>query len=311
VSAIVGAYCAAPPGAADDPSVEARWYAALRAEPLIGGLELPFTGTVHPAGPDHLAELLDPDWRSVVTDIPLADARSRADPRYGLASTDTVGRAQALEDARRLFEEVAALDERIVAVELHSAPPVRGGFSSARIFAESLTQIAQWSWADVTVCIEHVDAPTAGRPPVKGFLTLAEEIDAVKTASERSGRRIAQSVNWGRSAIEGRSALTPVENLRALRSAGTLGGLMFSGVAGAGPEAWLDAHLGMADADPGSLLTEHELHTALDEVDGAELAVFGVKMRPPATPERTARARMAAGLSALRAVERRRALRAG
>lgn len=274
---IVGAYCAAPPDLAARPDDETAWYQALAAESAITGLELPFAGTLHPGGVDRMFELLPPHWRNVVSDIPGTDRASRADRRYGLASEDEEGRSAAIADVRVLHGEVRRLAGLVSAVEVHSAPT--GGTADA--LARSLTQIGSWDWGEAALCLEHVDAATPDHPAEKGYLSLDDEIRAVARATEQTGVPIRQSINWGRSAIEGRSARTPAEHVAALREAGTLGGLIFSGAAAHGPEAWKDSHLGMSEADPGSLLGESELAATHRQTRGAALLFLGVKMRAP------------------------------
>lgn len=333
---LCGAYAAEPPRLADEPSAEDGWYAALRDEPLIGGLELPYRPGpgLHPRGIGRLAALLDRSWACVVTGIPGTDASARADPGYGLASDQPDGRRRALDDARALHDEVAALrrlaDDRIVrAVEFHSAPRTRGGHSSADRFAESLAEIASWGWGTVRLCVEHVDADAGWGEPEKGFLPLDEETGAVVAASRESGLGILQSVNWGRSAIEARSASGPVDHVSALRDAGTLGGIVFSGAAaetGPAGRAWQDAHLGLGCVsepdpsastpvhrsgrhtleDPGSLLTPAGIADTLDAAGPGTLVFLGVKMRAPSSvgSDPDIARRLAPSLAGLRSLER-------
>lgn len=277
MSGLVGAYCAAPADLAALPDREKAWYTALAAEDAISGLELPFADTVHPRGAAHLGSLLKPGWRNVLSDIPGTDRKSRADGRYGLASEDEFGRAAALADARALRETALALGPSVVAVELHSAPT--GG--TAQALTRSLAEIAQWDWGSAALCLEHVDALVAGHPAEKGYLSLTEEIRAATAATESTGTRILHSVNWGRSAIEGRSADTPLEHVRSLLRAGLLGGVVLSGAAATGPDRWRDAHLGMREEEPDSVLGLAELVAIRRAVADTGLLFFGAKMRAP------------------------------
>ncbi|QNA93775.1 DUF4862 family protein [Microbacterium sp. Se63.02b] len=96
-----------------------------------------------------------------------------------------------------------------------------------------------------------------------------------------------QSVNWGRSAIEGRSARTPVEHVRHLVRAGTLSGLMFSGAPStAGPlgAAWDDLHNPLRSDDPASLLDGGGVGMTLAEIDAASwdrMLFLGAKVQDP------------------------------
>ena len=76
------------------------------------------------------------------------------------------------------------------------------------------------------VTVEHCDSVAGPAPQQKGYLTLDDELEAL----QKAGEQFALTVNWGRSAIEGRSAGTPVEHVARARAAGRLGGVMFSGV---------------------------------------------------------------------------------
>jgi hypothetical protein len=316
---LYGAYCAAPAGLAKDPAAESGWYELLASEPLIGGLELGVARisgahkTLHPRGVRRLSELLDSGWQSVITDIPSTDASTRADGHYGLASADGDGRARAIADVRALFAQLGELQQllsaqAVVAVQLHSAPCTLGGGSSRDRFADSLAEIAGWNWGATRLCVEHVDAAHPDRSPEKGYLRLEDEIAAVAVSSERSGRDILQSVNWGRSAIEARSAAGPIEHLAALRKSGTLGGLIFSGATGAsvpGAYSWQDAHLATSESERASLLTPSALADALGETRNASLDFLGVKMRAPdgSTAETPFEARIAPGFAGLRLLD--------
>lgn len=277
MSGLIGAYCAAPADLAARPEQERAWYRSLAAEPSITGLELPFADALHPSGTAHLAGLLSPRWRNVVSDIPGTDRKSRADSRYGLASDDPEGRDAALADARRLNRAVVALGPTVVAVELHAAPT--GG--SAASLARSLDELSRWDWGPATLCLEHVDAAVPGHRAEKGYLRVEEETRAVLAAFQSTGVRVGQSVNWGRSAIEGRDAATPLRHLEAMDQAGTLVGVVLSGAAASGPDAWNDVHLGMRAHDPDSLLDAAHAHLIREAVAQRPLAFLGVKMRAP------------------------------
>jgi hypothetical protein len=307
---VYAAYNAMPAELKEDEGGEERWYGLLRDEPLIGGLELSFNGGLHAHGVSRLASLLAPDWRCVVTNIPGTLGRLGRDPRYGLASSSAEGREQAMADARQIHAEVAELKAElgasiVRAVELHSAPLAADGASSAGIFTDSLAEIASWEWGDVTIVIEHADALVPEHAPQKGFLSLDAEIDAVQTAAKRSGRRIRQSINWGRSAIETESAQGPLDHLGRLLASGTLAGLMFSG-ASAQPTprsaSWQDVHLAIDEAEPESILTRATMADALALVGDAPLEFLGVKVGALAGSE-SLEDRISAGFTTLHALD--------
>ncbi|KRA24533.1 hypothetical protein ASD65_08960 [Microbacterium sp. Root61] len=261
---VVGAYAASPAHRQWDPSAESAFFEALAATPGIGALELPWLGSIHPHDDGWLHRSLPATLRAVVTDIPYTMGRIGAAPAYGLASHDEDGRRAAIADVRLLLDDVRAFDDAqsrsvVGVVELHSAP--RGARGGVDPLVRSLTEIAGWEWGSVDLVLEHCDAWRDGQAPEKGFLDLSVELDAI----ERSGTPIGISLNWGRSAIEGHSADTPVAHAREAAERGLLRGFIASGAAATetafGP-AWIDAHLPFAPSPtiahgtPGSLMTE-------------------------------------------------------
>jgi hypothetical protein len=304
------AYNAASPTLAETPSDEEHWYALLAAEPLIGGLELGFTDTLHPHGAGRLATLLDPGWSSTVTTIPGTLAALRRGEPFGLASTSDEHRRRAVTAIARLLTEIrrlqSALGEQVIrAVLLHSAPAATPEASSPDLFTDSLTQIASWDWGDIRLALEHADALVPEHDAAKGFLPLEQEIGCAALASERSGRTIGHSVNWGRSAIETRSASGPLQHIRRLEAAGLLSGLVFSGASGeATPYSrpWEDVHLAVDTAEPASLLTARALRECLAAVGDRPLEFVGVKVGARGTAD-SAEERLAAGLATLHALD--------
>jgi hypothetical protein len=255
--------------------------------------------------------LLRPDWQNVITNIPGTIAAVAGDPRYGLASTSDEGRRAAVDDVRALHADVTAMraalgDAAVLAVELHSAPVAGLGASSAELFSDSLAEIAGWDWGAARLVVEHADALVGWHAPQKGWLSLDAEIDATRRATERTGRSIAHSVNWGRSAIETESADGAQDHLRRLLAADALAGFMVSGAA---PEAtarstpWQDVHLAVDTIEPESLLTELALDRALETIAGADLLYVGVKVGRAADAT-TSSERLAPGLATLRTLDR-------
>jgi len=284
----LGAYALVAGLPADD---ETPAYAAL-ADLGIAGIELPVGAA--DAGSSWFGRNVHPDWDLVVTCIPTVMQRLGKDPAYGLASTDADGRRAALDDvavardlARRLADDSGR--QRVRAVQVNSAP--RGDLASLDAFARSLDELGSWDLAGATIAVEHCDAPRPGRPFSKGFLEVADELTAL---GGRPAGQFGLTVNWGRSAIEGRSTATPVEHVRAAAEAGLLAGVMFSGVTGspaATPvwgEPWDDGHMAPRGDDPALAISSESL-LGPDEVAetlraaGPGLGYVGVKVtvRPP------------------------------
>lgn len=295
---IVAAYAAVPPGAFE-PKAEAAVYTGLEALG-VSGLEQPFFGGLHRHDEGFLLGQLRPDWDVVLTTLPGTMDRMKEDPDFGLASADGGGRSRALrfmEEARRAVERInARLGRRGVrAVQVHSAPRPS---PSRDAFARSLSELRGWDWQGATLLTEHCDAARADGAHDKGFLSLADEVAAVR--GSEGPTPAACSLNWGRSALEGRSAEAPLEHIARVKAANLYGGLFFSGVTPAHPEygAWRDSHAPFATACPASLLTPMAAAQALA---GGTPPLLGLKVQPlPASLDVPARlAVVADGLGAL------------
>ncbi|MBI5594840.1 MAG: DUF4862 family protein [Elusimicrobia bacterium] len=271
----LAAYAATAPGPFD-PAGEGALYEALAGLPLAG-LEQPFFGSLHRHDEGWLLGRLKPGWTFVLTTLPGTMERLKANRRFGLASRDEGGRHAALgfmEEARQAVGRLNARMGRpsVLAVELHSAP--RPDPCPER-FAESLRTLASWDWSGATLMVEHCDAARPDGAHDKGFLSLKAELAVVQSVPGA-----AVSLNWGRSALEGRSERTPLEHIAAARSAGLLGALFFSGVTPAHPDygAWRDSHAPFSTACPESLLTPADASKAVSEARGVPLV--GLKIQP-------------------------------
>ncbi|MHB1063094.1 MAG: DUF4862 family protein [Georgenia sp.] len=300
----LGAYALA---AGLEPEAVAALYRLL-AELPIAGLELPLSAADGRSSWFH-THVRD-DWDLVVTCIPTTMQRLGIDPRYGLASRDDEGRRAALADVAAALVFAAELAEasgraRVRAVQVHSAP--RRENASVEALARSFDALGEAELSGARLVLEHCDAARPGRLFHKGFLEIDEEIAML------ADHDIAMAINWGRSAIEGRSPETPVEHVRAAAEAGVLGGVMFSGVADhvtAWGSAWDDSHMAPRGADPAleesaeSLLGSQQIAETLDAA-GPNLDYVGVKVtvRPE---DAGATARVAVALAALELLETRR-----
>lgn len=296
MSFYIGAYPAMPkpavPGAYE-PVVERRFFAALRTLEGIEGLELPFYGTLHPHNVGAYLDLLAPEWSYVLTGLPGTMNALAGDPFFGLASRATSGRAAAFEFCRRLREAVATLNGRfgrsvVRLVEIHTAPTqgMPGVVSSSEALIDSLREVRGWDWHGARLAIEHCDAYLPAQPPNKGFLVLRQELEAL--AATKGGRTPAGVVlNWGRSAVEGRGAETPLAHARSAREAGLLVGLMFSGACARDKVYgdWQDTHapfapaFGIRHGAERSELTA-ERAKAWFQAAGEGLTVLGLKIQP-------------------------------
>lgn len=278
---LLSAYVASPAFRAWDPHLEADLTAGLCALPDVAGLEVPWLGGIHPHDGDWFLREL-PAVELAVTPLPWVMGRCAAVPGYGLASADADGRRAALDDLRRLRDDVHRVAERsrarVTMIMLHSAPR---GVGSTDALRASLDELASWDIAGARLVIEHCDAVMAAHPFEKGFLSMDAEIQSIRA----SGAPVGLWMNWGRSLIETRDpAAVTIATARA-RETGLLRGLALSGVAAVdGPygAAWADAHLPFAEADPTSmsLLTPSAAVDALDAAGEVDRLGLKVSRRP-------------------------------
>ncbi len=299
----VAAYAAS---AALDEAAEAALYEGIAALG-VAGLEQPFFGALHRRDEGWLIGQIRPDWSLVVTTLPGAMDRLNDDKRFGLASADPDGRKRALdfaESARRAVETLhRELGRRAVrAVLLHSAPRLGGSGAKASLegFADSLTELRGRDWRGAALLVEHCDAAAPGRAPDKGFLRIEDDILAAKLSGGKTP--IGVAINWGRSALETRSAEGPLEHLARARQSNLLGALFFSGVTPAHPEfgSWRDSHAPFSTSCPQSLLTPAAAKAALAAAPDCPLIGLKLQTKPAtmAVPQRLAVIKD--GLNALR-----------
>lgn len=300
---LLGAYAMAPA----EPAAAEAFYAGV-AGLDISGLELPL-GLPGSAGlePTWFAHNVQPDWDLLVTCIPTVMGRLSTEAAYGLSSSDDDARRHALDDVARARDLAVRLaDEhgrrRVVAIQVHSAPGP--GHASTAAFARSLEEIVGWDLAGAEVLVEHCDARVPDQQAAKGFWSLADEIAAIGQVGH-----VGVSINWGRSAIEGRSAATALEHVTTATDAGVLRAVVLSGATGAvtpwGP-SWGDAHIPPRGQDPAlaasaaSLLGPAEIAATLDAAGSGTLVAVKVSVRPADAdvPTRLAVARAALDLVA-------------
>ncbi len=248
---IVGAYATAPSTLGWDKAKETSYYRALGEHPLVGGIEHPFTGRLHPHDELWFAENIASDWQVVFTTIPGVMARLSNNPKFGIASTDALGRDEALAFYQSARQAICKLNAHkghqvVTHIQLHSAPVNTANNASRQALMDSLTELSTWDWDGTKLVIEHCDAFNSEQLPQKGFLSLTDEIAAISQVNQQQGCDIGLSINWGRSAIEGLSIETPIEHIRQAKDAGLLTGLIFSGACDdpSSPYGlWQDAHM--------------------------------------------------------------------
>ena len=261
---LLSAYPLSPAHARWDPALEAALLPELCALPGVTGLEVPWMGAVHPHDPSWLLAHV-PAVPLAFTALPFVMRRLGEDSAYGLASPQAEGRAAAVADLRRVADDVARLTAEsaasVAVVMLHTAPRGNGDGDA---LSRSLEEVAAFDWSGARLVIEHCDAAVPGQAPEKGFLPLAAEIAAIRSADAPVGLWL----NWGRSVIELRDADAVTAQIADAAASGLLTGLAFSGAAPVespyGP-AWVDAHLPIAETHPASasLLDAAHVRTGL------------------------------------------------
>lgn len=289
-----------------DPAGEAALYQGL-ADLGVAGLEQPFYGTLHRRDEGWLIGQIHPDWTLVLTLLPGFFDLLERDQRYGLASIDLDGRRRALDFAESACAAVGALHGKlgrraVRAVLVHSAPRLGSpaARSSAEAFADSLSRLRALDWGGASLLVEHCDAYKPGQPPDKGFLSLADDLAAARLSSGPTP--IGVALNWGRSAVETRSAEGPVEHARFAAGEGLLGALFFSGVTPSHPEygEWRDWHAPFSTSCPESLLTPAAAKATLAAAGGCPIVGLKLQAKPASTPVAGRLALIGAGLAALR-----------
>ncbi len=280
----VSSYAATKRGSPWDRDAESTLFDGL-ARMDLAGLELPFYGRLHEHDDAWLLERLHLDWQFIVTLLPGTMDRLGKDPAFGLASPDPAGRQRALdfaESARRMVSHLRGYLglKAVAAVIIHSAPRQKSGAAkvSMKALAASLTELRSRDWSGAELLVEHCDAATKAHTADKGFLGLKDEIAAIKASKGATPVRVL--VNWGRSALETRSAAGPLAHIRTAKTSKLLAGLFFSGAA---PKdalygAWKDSHAPFDISCPASILTVNVAKAALKAA--GDIDYLGLKIQP-------------------------------
>lgn len=275
---IIGAYPCAPSFHQKSEQEEKEFWRLLADTPHIRGLEQPCHENLHAYGDEWLFRHTPGEWQIVVTAIPeTMRRRSGGNLAFGLASSDEEQRRACVEFHRHLLNKINAVNQRfankVISLELQAAP-LGGNADVAQAtdaFARSIKEIASWDWS-CSLVLEHCDAMNKPAPR-KGFLPLENVLDAL------AGYNIDVCINWARSAIEGRNTTLPLEHTQAVKAAGKLGALMFSGTATEGPYGeWTDLHTPFAPFCPESLLTVESAKELFNVADTAKLQFAGIKL---------------------------------
>ena len=290
---IIGAYATAPSLGIKDKLVERIFYEKLKQSlPEMRGLEIPFWGKeIHRFGSEFLLDIINPDWDNVLSCIPGTMSFLAKTSNFGLASDDNNGREKAIAMHKRANNFLHRMNDlygrkSIIAVQIVTAPsfPAKGVSSSLDSFLKSMDEILSWNWDNTKIVIEHCDASVSKQPFEKGFFDIENEIQALSRIS--SIYKVGITINWARSAIEGRSSDKPLEHLKLASKHKILSGLIFSGVSKSDEYYgdWKDTHMPFARSynvehyEKNSLLTLENITRSLECIDVEKLDYLGVKL---------------------------------
>jgi len=290
---IIGAYATAPSLYHNDKAVETDFYVKLKRDiPEIRGFEVPYWGKgIHQFGSEYLLDIIEPHWDNVLSCIPGTMGELGKNPKFGLASNDKEGRLAAVSMQKRVNEILHTMNDKysrksVIAVQMVSAPsfPVEGVSSSIDSFKQSLDEILSWDWGGARLVIEHCDASIPNQSFDKGFFRLEDEIDML--SSLQCEHKPGVTINWARSAIEGRNPEKPIEHLKLASQHNMLSGLMFSGVSDNDERygQWNDTHMPFARSfdvecfEEKSLLTLDNITKTLNSINVGMLDYLGIKL---------------------------------
>ena len=293
---IVGAYATSPNLFTWDEKSELIYFNLLKKIPSIRGLELPFWGeSLHPFDDQWLLSNLDSKWENVLTCVPGTMKYLETVPRFGLASVDDNSRKEAIRFYRIAFNCVNNLknhfgNKSVIGIYITSSPYQNDqkNYADRESFLMSLLELASWEWGNTNILIEHCDAFTKENPnPQKGFLSIENEISAIKQANDKCGSNIGILINWGRSVIEDRNVNGPIRHIKYAVQNKVLSGLMFSGTTANDNNlygAWSDLHMPPAPFsdyqyfEPQSLMTYENIKKSLSKCDMNALEILGLKL---------------------------------
>ncbi len=290
---LIGAYATAPSLGLDDVDLERQYYDRLiQSIPDIQGFEIPFFGEeIHRFGAEFLLEYIRPEWDHVLTCIPGSVKGVEKNPHFGLASADDLGRSDALKMHERANQMVRKINMHsgrpsVLAVHVATAPsvPVNGVTSSIDSLLISMNEILSWDWMGARIVIEHCDSYVGNHPFEKGFMSIDDEILALKSLPDNF--KVGLAINWARSAIEGRSPSAVIDHIKTAKKNKLLSGFVFSGTSDKDGTygAWKDSHMpfensyGIEHFEPSSLLTKNNIKNTFDALDLNGLDYIGVKL---------------------------------
>ena len=289
---IIGAYASAPSNIKCSLDQETLFYEKLiDKNHHIGGLEIPFFGNdINVFGTDLILRFIKKNWLNVLTCIPASFFSVQKDPEFGLASKNESSRMEAIKTHKKANKKLHYISDKLgynpfYSIHIASAPstPVKGVKSSYIQFYRSLEEICSWQWLGSRIKVEHCDhSITSGFK--KGFLSLDNEIKAIQKLNKSFNVGI--SLNWARSAIEGRGQNKVLEHIEIAKHNKLLHGFIFSGTSLRDKlyGSWNDNHMPFSKIfnvqyyEENSLLNYDNVKSTLQALSDTNLKYLGIKL---------------------------------
>ena len=152
----------------------------------------------------------------------------------------------------------------------------------------TLNDVINWDWGNTRIYIEHCDSFTIkNREPIKGFLSINEELKAINNINNNSKTKIGMIINWARSVIEQKSILAPKEHIKKIIENKIHFGIIFSGTTDKSNNlygTWSDLHMPPANYESfknfekESLMTYEAIKSTLDVCETKFLDLVGLKI---------------------------------
>ncbi len=254
-----------------EPDLEREFFHELKLNSSIRGIEHPAFFDSEIYNDEWLLNNLSENWDVLITCLPSFMNKMSKNPYFGIASSNEEGRKEAQISLQKTLDYAKSLNDRLARnavkiIHFHSLPRNNEvGIADSKFLEESLYHISKNDFEDIKFVLEHCDAYVPNQLADKGFLSLEEEVRAIEKFDS-----FGISINWARSAIEGRSENKPLDHIGELSQKGMLSGVIFSGCTD-DPEskygAWRDTHMPTKMHCKNSLLGKDEIKQVMESIN--------------------------------------------
>jgi hypothetical protein len=290
----IGAYATSPTLSNWDSQKEIEYIGTIKKElNPIRGLELPFWGNdIHEHDSELFLKLLDKNWEYVLTCLPGNMKALENNKFFGLASDNEQGRLEAVKFYKKASEVVRKINnyfksKKVINIAIATSPSLKydGVLSSSQSLKKSLIEISKFDWDGAKLNIEHCDSGRV-KNPVKGFLDIDEEIEAILEVNRTYNLNIGITINWARSVIEYKDTNGALKHIKKAKENNLLKGLIFSGTSDKESlyGKWSDLHLPIAKEanikyfESTSLLNKINIKNSLISSEYKQLDYLGIKV---------------------------------